>query len=354
MKKVEYNQLGLFNTKWQKGVPLNFSKSPGEHLTWIGALSFEERCLGSIYTSLSSHLKSLLLINYSTKLSSIEQGEKLRMKHKNRLIKHLEFSNPNLLLTEKTVNAYSRSLLLKILDGFLQKLLENDPNQLISVVIDISCLTKIHTIYSILWCLNNPKVINTYILYTRPQTYGSPKQTHGGPSAGWIHTIINPLKISKKPITTEFNIPITYCIYLMGHEGDRARAALFNLPIDILYGIFVLSPNEPRLEERCRIENEDIIRDIERKKVLGAKIIECEIMDNDFLLQTLENNLSKINDMNSLIYFLPLGPKPLILTSVLAFWKFASVDVEVVYPIPVVYDINYTYGIREVFSIKIK
>ena len=106
-------------------------------LKWCGAISFEERCMNSLFLLYKQRvkIKQGLLIDYPKKSSSYLIDIEKRNKHRAKMESYL--SNLSAEIVKEEIHPYRFSYLHNI----LLKYKMND-----EFMVDISCLTKIHTI----------------------------------------------------------------------------------------------------------------------------------------------------------------------------------------------------------------
>ena len=344
--------------KWQEDFHTDMPNFKDTNLVWLGASSFEKRCLGSLQERLPSFLKAALVLEYHTRLYPKEKGEKLRAEHHRKMLEFIKHQEHEILIKNYAVNPYSPRSLRVAMESFEHNLREKLNLAVYDLVVDISCLTKIHTVYAILWCLRNVQISNLWIAYSLPEDYESPRALRRSNPFGWNSVASHPLIVSKLGSLGQPKSEFSYGIFLAGHEGDRTRAARNGKVIDVIDLVIALTPDDIWLEDKARSEHEDLMREISRKGKLGWKLSEWPKLDalgfGDQILTRLENFRRKKKEESLRLYFVPLGPKSLILGAIVAFSKVKEIDVNVLYPVPAGYDTNYTVGLKRTYWIMIK
>ena len=186
---------------------------------WIGALSFEERCTASLAHLLRTAQPpaSAVLFDYATAVYPAAQDRDRRRRNRNLLEAACERADPAVPLELVTVEPYFYRAAQRAVQTQIAVL---QPDQ---VILDVSCLTKIHVI-----ALTHPAIFASSqhweLAYTMPETYGhleTSKETGGGWKDVLVLPVGEPLEIANESEARG--------IVLAGHEGDRLIIALSEL-----------------------------------------------------------------------------------------------------------------------------
>jgi hypothetical protein len=163
---------------------------------WVGALSFEQRCLGSLraMASFGVALSTAMVIDYPTEVSPVGVATKKRKAHWKEMKQKLAAMTTS---DDGVSSAKIHPYRLGAFRGLLQRLLCREvfgPSA--RCIIDITCLTKAHTLALASWLVDTrgsrPDVI---VAYTRPEQYGTPAK-HLSRSGRWLDTVLAPFELS--------------------------------------------------------------------------------------------------------------------------------------------------------------
>jgi hypothetical protein len=220
----------------------NFVTTYPSHLSnrspiWIGAVSFEERCSGSLEYLKNNYIRlsKTILLDYQTRLVPDKFGESKRTLFRNKLLQ----------LGEQLANGNVIKLAIEpyIYDDFLNLLkseIFNNKNASVPIIIDVTCLTKVHTL-AVSTLIAADKERNQWIIaYSRPFNYPSLAEWRAD-FGGWRDVLISPLDISG----TISNQQEARGIIMPGHEGHRLVVALAELEPSAALIILANTPGRP-------------------------------------------------------------------------------------------------------------
>lgn len=306
---------------------------------WIGALSFEPRCVGSleeIYKQQRTLGKSVI-VGYPTSVIPLHLDRKRRKKHIGEMKKIIgEIATTKEPIFEK-LHPYRLSDIEKYLNATILKSGNKKP---VNLVLDITCLTKAHTIGVALWLVKNQKAFNNVIIaYTNPEQYISPAR-HGKSFSMWEQAVFAPCVLDPN-----FFYDNGDAIILLGHDGARLSLALAEFtPMDALL-ILCHEPEREQLQIVTRTSNARIIGQVLKDEVAGWALQTIDISNYNKLKRLVDSFAKETCDKKRRLVIYPFGPKIFIFASALAAINVDPSMVWYCYPIPKQYDVNYTLGI---------
>lgn len=308
---------------------------PQQTTLWIGALSFEERCTASLDRLIDLGLppSSALLFDYPTDVRPVAQDRERRRRNHDRIEAARRCAGDNLDLDFVELDPYSY----RAAQRAVRRALESARPE--KVVLDVSCLTKIHTV-----ALADPKVFaaDTFweLGYTVPETYG-----HLGTSAssgtGWRDVLVLPVGDARE-LRNETQ---ARGIILAGHEGDRLVVALSEM--EPVAGLIVTARSEgrPDLQRESARRNASVVRLLSGRGAGRWDQQLVSLREPARLAQAIQAQIAHALDGDAPVMLYPFGPKPFV---ALAAMQIAATDRLrgwFVYPIPSSYDVEYSYGI---------
>jgi hypothetical protein len=311
-----------------------------ESFVWVGAVSFEERCLGSLRFLENAAVKRLVgavAVDYPTRVEPAQPAEKIRQLHRTEMRSLVRgLSGANIDLDTEASHPYRLSTFRRTLGKALRIAETNKANGLI---IDMTCITKVHTLALAVWLseLQGTLPLVT-IAYTLPEQYGSPSK-HSPRGGRWVETVLAPCILDPRRFSEEAD-----GIVLLGHEGSRLMVALSQLePREALVLLWRTSKRED-LEIVCRTQNAKLLAAIDRGERPGwmfremnyAALGEMETAIRPFVASTVRAGRR--------IVLYPFGPKPMILLASSIAIQMGRGAVWYCYPIPRSYDAAYSLG----------
>jgi hypothetical protein len=305
---------------------------------WLGAVSFEERCIGSLKRlhSLGGRIVEALLIDYPTNVEPHSVDIKKRTSHR----KAMSFLISKMACQKKSnplmLHPYRLACFRETLKRASCLMTKYNGAE---VIIDITCLTKAHTLGLASW------LIQTYgtrlpmtIAYSSPEQYGTPAR-HTRGTGKWTDIVIAPCELEPRVFSEE-----VYGIILLGHEGSRLELALAQVPPQDALIILAERANHEEVQLVTRTANSRLLRQvISREKQWRLK--EIGYYDIRGLQELILPLVKKWSNRGHRIMIYPFGPKPFILASSLAALASNPSSVWYCYPVPKSYDVDYTIGI---------
>ncbi len=308
-----------------------------ERSVWIGALSFEERCIGTLIQlrNMGVRLTDGILIEYDTGIVPQPEGEIKRALNKSRLMELAGGLFQNALRVEK-LSPYAFDEVRRLFETVCNA----QPYDV--MILDVSCLTKIHTmaIGAFLALETDRGAIVAYVI---PENYGFLDERLEGPTA-WSDIIIAPLAEG----ASLFYETDGRGIIIPGHEAQRLVVAIGE--IEPAGGRILIPeyPGRPDFKHLMLRRNQRLLQQLSRMRSQKWERRRVAVLDSMTVEMVLDELLKEVQPRKAPILLFPFGPKSVIFTC--AIWLSARYpDASwFVYPIPVSYDVNYSFGIQQV------
>jgi hypothetical protein len=298
---------------------------------WIGALSFEPRCLASLRACARAGITVRRLIAFDYPSHVVQESQDAARRHAHRvemrdLADRWAGDGPRY-ITLHPYEVHDAHLALRGIDLELVR----------TVVVDLSCMTKIHTVaLAESFAGLAHRVERVSLVYARPENYGT--MTDG---FGWRDTLVVPLT---DRVPSPRNPREARGIVIPGHEGDRLRAALSALPTDrglILIGDVPERRDFRQLAERRNGQTLFLLTDLQAR---GWRRVTVDTRDLAQVAELTRLEMAAADAEGRAIVLYPFGPKPLVF-EVVRVLAVARADVTwLVYPMPHRYDIAYSDG----------
>ncbi len=307
----------------------------GRNVLFVGALSFEERCLGALKEMKKAGLgvEDALFLEYPTQAFPVAEDRKLRAKHKN-IIENEFGATIRGKLEFETIFSNSFSDFQTLITATLET------SRADFVIYDITCFSKIHTLALAHEVSRKHEKSKCSITYTIPENYQA--GTFIGEFSGWKDIIISPLAET----AYFFNEAHGRGLIILGHDADRLVVALAE--IEPSGGSIVIpdTPNRPDLRDRCRITNRKIIKQLTSLRMSFWSSELVSLADFSGLETIIQKEVKQSIEHDAPIILFPFGPKSLIFYSGLSLCTFYPQGAWFVYPIPLMYDVGYSVGIE--------
>ena len=309
-----------------------------EKIVWLGSLSFEERCKGSLIELDENMLKIDMgfALNYSTTLSPILEDQVQRKKN----WQYFESLDNKVFaqhIKQYPISSHSFQELQQCLDGIL---LETKANLFL---FDVTCMSKIHTIALAAYLANAESDFNWVVGYTIPENY--PNLDISSKAPGWKDIIIAPLAET----AWLFYESHSRGIVLPGHESNRLVVALAELEPSGGLIMIADTPRRPDLRLLSERNNKKIIRQLTsmRSRNWLTEILSLE--DFDLLASRVASEIKMAHKFDAPVILFPFGPKSLIFSAAYHLCCEYPEASWFVYPIPSSYDVTYSEGIQKTY-----
>jgi hypothetical protein len=304
-------------------------------VTWIGALSFEERCLGSLLALADAKVpvRRTEIISYSTEAIPKDVDESRRRNHLRRFreLASTRFST-NRVDAPPIIHAYQFASFVRVLERAAQE----DSH----MVVDCSCLTKIHSLALSSWfSANLENASRVTIAYTRPIAYVN-SSNNSGRSSRWRESILSPCLMSPATYSDAVN-----GVILFGHEATRISLALAECePVEALC-ILAETEGDAELGVWTRLKNKELLRQVESGEKRHWTKHLVDHVDVQEMWRILDPFVQKTKDQGRRLVLYPFGPKSLIIAAALCGLCQYPEGIWYCYPVPTSYDVDCTVGI---------
>ena len=299
---------------------------------WVGAASFEERCMGSIVELQHGRVRieGGLVLDYGSELSPALEGEVRKKIHRQALVDSMSYAHVERLAT------YRYGALLNVLAD-MEPELKGGRFAGMPVVVDVTCMTKIHAMALMYWFATTLAVEELTIAYTVPRNYGSPVRNVWG-KGSWIQTLLAPLDFFPDETLTEY-----IGLAVLGHEGDRLRLALGQ--VELLGGLVMITESgDIRRTLTSEIQNQWLINEIASGRRPDLRLERCSLVDMHCVQNLTSEMIERAKESKARLVIMPYGPKPLILGVTAAALSQYPLGSWYIYPIPKSYDIELSAG----------
>ncbi|HEY2293916.1 MAG TPA: hypothetical protein VGM86_24705 [Thermoanaerobaculia bacterium] len=213
-----------------------------------------------------------------------------------------------------------------------------------TATIDISCLTKVQMIFLLREILLTGALTKCRLVYTVPESYNRERgDKFSWLSVGYFDPVVFPIRAEYRATTSRRRVALA----LLGHEGQRTLTAWRHVDPDETILLFARSDNE-RMMEISRRENDFLIAHIGGDG--HENFLNCNFLDIIGARDMVAERLRDIEEQgNVTLSFIPFGPKPMVVGALMAILEARRADVELVYPIPISYNPEYSGGAKDVF-----
>jgi len=300
-------------------------------------VSFEERSVASLrdLQQRGAALSRVVLFHYTTSIKPEISGESLRAANLETMrgfARSLTGEDPEVVPLEP----YSFRAGAKIVESV-------DVRACDQVLIDISCLTKVHAI-AIATVLGRMQdsTLRARLVYTVPENY--PGIPSSADAQSWSDIIVAPLSETAR----FFNENSGRGIVLVGHESARPIVGLSE--IEPAGGRIVLtwSRRRPDLGEMSFRKNHQVIRQLEAMRVADWRHVWLELCNFETLAKLVAEEVGRASKQEAPVIMFPYGPKPHVFGIAYELARCYFENSWFVYPVPTSYDAYYSEGIEEV------
>ena len=304
---------------------------------FVCAISFEQRCVTAAQSAGGHGVSDALILTYPTEAHPPDQDRQRRAQHREALLRALEAAS----IRESDVAAYATSPFASLLES---EIATTRPEV---VVVDVTCMTKAHTVALAAVSTQAGPSPDFIYAYTTPVNYQLPSAKR---SLGWRDVIILPIGDAPR-FRREGH---ARGILLAGHEADRVSVAFAAL--EPAAGLIVMSEarGRPDFHSVSEATHSHILRRLERLRMPGEGV-EGRSLDGwtrttvslsklEVLSGPIHEEVRRASETDAPLLLFPFGPKAVVLAASLqlaAEYRNAS---WCVYPVPTAYDVDYTFG----------
>ena len=301
---------------------------------WLGPVSFEVRCSGSLaaLTTTDCVVSKCQVFDYLTKAGP-EEEDKARRRDSISEIERYARELGAVLAHKGEVSAYAGAGFQRIISSALRALEVDE-----GLVIDISCLTKIHTVMLASVLAGLDRKDSVMLAYTLPENF-----LHmAGESVffeGWDDIIVAP--ISDTEDARLGNESEARGVIITGHEGHRLSVALNEIEAASYRIITGVIPERPDFERVTRRHNREVYRSLVASPQAEAKV---DFRAAGEVFEFVRAEILRAEQSSAPVYLYPFGTKSVVLAAALACSVLYPLRSWFVYPIPSSYDVRYTEG----------
>lgn len=308
------------------------TQSEGGLVAWLGAISFEDRCIASAETLTGQglHVDNAIVLTYATKVIQAREDREKRLANKLSLGRSF-FEKHQL----REVKPY-------VLQEFEAVLYSEFMQSNVGLIIfDVTCLTKLHTMALAAFLARNTIPFNWIVTYTLPETYGDSNDSTG--TSEWDDVLIAPFADTAQLLFENFSRGIL----VLGHEPSRLLVGLNE--IEPASGTILIgdTTHRPELRHVCESVNRKILARLSKlraghweEKVVGT-------YDFDQIARIVRSEIVQASIQNAPVILFPFGPKPVVFEIAYIMAREYPQSSWFVYPVPRAYDVNYSDGIGQ-------
>lgn len=303
-------------------------------LRWIGAISFEERCVGSVTEMRQTGLdvSRAVLLRYPTTIAMPRsEDERRRHHHEAQMKKTL---GPACDVSVLDVDPYSPAVAFGVLGDVIRA---SDDDEML--VVDVTCLTRCHVMGLAAVVASDARLSERLVIaYTSPRRYGALRSTSSG---GWRETMILPLV----PGARLGNAGPARGLVVLGHEADRLAVALSEFEPQGGTVVVVDWRGRPDFSRVARSNNRSLL---EYWKLTGGehwREVEIDVLEPAAFNQLVRTEAELARAQKAPVVLYPYGPKVSCLAAGLALAIEYPDRGWFAYPVPRSYDIDHSYGV---------
>jgi hypothetical protein len=301
---------------------------------WVGTLSYEERCLGSLY---SLHRLGIVpefgvVLRYST--TNDEEnvcGDRIDVNAA--IIERMAPMAFGRFLGTVSVSMYST---LSLENAILSLVSESKAT---CVLFDMTCMTKLHAI-ALAGFLASGKLANWKIAYTQPDNYGSLDDREVNK---WADVLIAPVTIGSSFGSEE----ASRGVIIAGFEVHRIMVALGEVEPPaglILVGKTPGRPDQLKLSMRRHVHLIDRLTKRSRDR---WKVVSPDIFDFAEVFTLIDQEVAIAAKDDAPILLFPFGPKPLVFGSCFRLVEKSDNAAWFLYTVPANHDLEYSEGVAK-------
>ena len=294
---------------------------------WLGAISFEDRSTAALgrFAAAGLACSTATLLQYPTTVTQVDEDRLRRQTNLEILTKALGSADTSLV----PLDAYSFYA--------CQEVVRQAASRASCLVVDLSCLTKIHALATAAVLADESFETRVLIAYTTPDNYAVPERA-GGP--GWTDIIIGPLTELADDMSS---IDPARGILVAGHETDRLVVGLSE--IEPIGGAIVIGgyAERPDLRALAESRNRALITQLTGLHPRDWVKVYADVTDLAPVAAAVDEQVRLAGGVAPIIVY-PMGPKPVDFAAAFTLAQIHPKGAWFVYPIPAAYDVYSTEG----------
>jgi len=317
-----------------KSAILTFSKT-----LWLGALSFEERCVGSLAVCETNGVRcsNAIILNYASNVEPKRDADEKLVRHAH-ILDSFRGSVVTKQMSKRRVEPYS-------FQGFQQMLqLALDELSPEFIIFDITCLTKVHTLALATMLAEKQTEFQWIVAYTIPENYASAGSDQASRiRQGWRDLIVAPLADT----AMLFNEAHSRGVIIVGHESDRLIVALAELEPSGGLILKAYNPERPDLHRVSDNHNRKIIRQLThmRASQWTQRVVDLSKMEP--IQRCIGAEIVIAQKYAAPVILFPYGPKLLVFSAAFELAEKYREASWFVYPVPTSYPVTYSEGVEK-------
>jgi hypothetical protein len=307
----------------------------GRSVVWVGALSFEPRCVGSLrrLTDGGVAVDQALLVGYPTSVSPRRVDRERRRAHRG-VLEELAEKGGIGTIQDAPVRAHA----FVDIDEVLARVLDAADNPFL--VVDVSCMTKIHAMATAVFLARRGDGVSWTVAYSTPQNYGDLDAVSR--SHGWRDVVVGPIADHAFLRNEQFSRGIA----LLGHESDRFVVGLGELRASGGTVLLADTPGRPDLAELTERKNRKTLEQLERSSVGRWRSTRYLLSDVNLVARLVKQEIAAAQERDAPVVLYPYGPKIAIVTAALTLWREYSAGSWFVCPTPWGYSVEHSQGVE--------
>lgn len=314
---------------------------------WIGAVSFEDRCSASLLSLTRERgiaLVGATILDYPTTVYG-DTGEGVRRRNLEQLKGLCDISSvkPEV----QIIHPYRSAELTALLRSKEHE--HSGPGGASAILVDLTCLTKVHKIVCAKWAHGARHDCSTFICHTKPEAYLVPASL-GETTRKWRDILLAPISDAHEQTGVEGSATGDWVdehefgVLLLGHDAARTRAALAHLEPDQCL-VLVSSFGDGMEKEAVvsRTEHADLLERVRIGQLPGWSVQHVNMLPVDNVMTVTRDWSASVGHGRRVLF--PFGPGPLVFGATLGLLNDRASASWFVYPVPESYPADYSRGV---------
>jgi len=309
-------------------------------LLWVGALSFERRCSGSLRVLGSAHspLYRAAILDYAAATDATPSAAERREANYRAMAQSMDALKREVPTERRRLSPYRADELERAIVAFAGEVGDGKTYG----VFDITCLTKIHTLVLAAALARSEWRGTACIAYTLPENYSSFAERNkdfGGFSYALVAPIVDGAKLGDESRARGVIVP--------GHESQRLLVALTEIEPSGGTIIEASTNFRPDFENITRTRNRRLIKDLLTRRTWTEAGIDFTSFPR--VAAAVGQEIARAKDNGAPVLLYPFGPKSVIFAAAFTMASEYPQRSWFVYPTPRFYDVDYTEGVGSTY-----